>query len=143
AFWRYTAGPHVSVQSRVFGLTGSLQNQNGNAATLDDRDSQQIGGRSDVILLASGQTVEGGVYVRSTREDRLANSFSTLSPLLPVALEQFRKRATEDSYYLQDTWKRERWALTLGGRIMHANLPGQTVVSPRASLTWKPAAHWS
>ena len=143
AFWRYTPGPHTSVQSRVFGLTGSLRNQNRNAATLDDRDSQQIGGRSDVVYLAGAQTVEGGVYVRSTREDRLANSFSTLFPLRAVALETFRKRATEDSYYLQDTWKRERFSLTVGGRIMHANLPGQTVVSPRASLTWKPAAQWS
>ena len=43
--------------------------------------------------------------------------------------------------FVQDTWAAPggRASVTLGGRIDHASATGETVVLPRASLTWAPA----
>lgn len=66
----------------------------------------------------------------------------TLSYALKSKLDLESVRA---SGYVQNTWKwrsgddgRERWSLTAGVRTQHWTGNGQTVVSPRARITWQP-----
>jgi outer membrane cobalamin receptor len=143
AFWRFTPDPRLTTRLRVFALNGGLQNLNRNTAVLDDRDSRQIGFRYDAAYVTGAHQIEAGTYVRSTRERRYTNSFPASQPLIPRLLEDFARRATEDSYYLQDTWKHERFSLTAGGRVQHSGVGAQTAFQPRASMTWSPGSRWT
>lgn len=142
AYWRYTGGSHWWMQTRLFGLRNGLVNQNRNAALLDDRSANEVGGRSDISFMAGGHNVEAGVYVRSMRDNRLTNSFPA-AQAAPSPIEDYAARTTQDEYYLQDTWKHERFSLTFGGRMLHASVPGQAVATPRAAFTWSPADSWT
>jgi hypothetical protein len=141
AYWNYSPGSRLLAATKVFLLRTDYENTNINDLTLDERERTQFGIRNDVSFLAYGsQNIEAGLYVRSIDARKVTNFFPTSQPSVPVALESFDRRATEQAYYAQDTWNIERARLTLtaGGRVEHSGLTDDTVFSPRAALALAP-----
>ncbi len=138
AHWDYTAGPRFSSQTRFFGMYGEFINQNPDELTLLKGESYQWGVRSDINVLARPEhRIETGVYLRSLLG---AGSERSYSPLPFRLLADFDRRARQQGYYLQDTWssQRLRLALTGGARADQTSLTGETVVTPRAALSFAP-----
>lgn len=138
AHWDYTAGPRFSSQTRFFGMYGEFINQNPDELTLLKGESYQWGIRSDISFLARPEhRIETGVYLRSLLG---AGSERSYSPPPFRLLADFDRRARQQGYYLQDTWSSQRFrlALTGGARVDHTSLTGETVVTPRAALSFAP-----
>jgi outer membrane cobalamin receptor len=141
AHWDYNAGPRLSAQTRFFGMYGEFINQNPDELTLLKGESYQWGIRSDLNFLAHpAHRIEGGVYLRSVLG---AGSERSYAPPPFRLLADFDRRARQQGYYLQDTWSNQRFrlALTGGVRIDHTSLTDETVVTPRAALSFAPLEH--
>lgn len=135
AHYNYTPNSRLFTQTRVFGLRTSFTNMNPDGRILEDGLRTQAGIRSDInFLVRPSHRIEAGLYVRSLRGERLSERFQTSSGAVVTArnLESFARRATEQSYYAQDTYTNERLGLSLtgGGRIEHSGLTDETVFSP-------------
>ena len=146
AFWKYTPGPHLLAQTRVFGLRTSFGNTNTDSVDLEDKLRTQLGVRSDINILAHRRhRIEAGLYLRSMHGENVNNFFDLSNPAQPLRFGSFDRRATEQGYYAQDTLSLERLGLTLTGgvRIDHSGLVNETVASPRASFSMTPAKHWT
>jgi hypothetical protein len=143
AFWQYTPGAHSVLQARGFVVDDRGNDRNRNDALLDDTHRADAGFRIDFSAAAASQNVEAGTYVRFQRARRAANGFPAAQPLVATTLENYDERATEHSYYLQDTWRTRHTALTLGGRLDHSDLTGQSMASPRAAFTWGVGEDWT
>ena len=145
AHWSYTPGPRFFAQTRVFGLQSNFTNTNRDKVTLDDGLRTQFGARGDINFLARPEhRLEAGVYVRARHVERFSARFQAFQSVPLRDLESFDRRATEHSYYAQDTWSSEHLGLSVtgGARIEHSGLTSETLVSPRASLSFSFAAHW-
>jgi len=146
AFWKYTPGPLLLVQTRVFGLRTSFGNTNLDSVALEDRLRTQVGVRSDINILARRKhRVEAGLYVRSMHGENVNNFFDLPNPAQPIRFGSFDRRAIEQGYYAQDTFSLERLGLSLTGgvRVDHSALVDETVASPRASFSITPAKNWT
>jgi hypothetical protein len=146
AFWKYTPGPRLLAQTRVFGLRSEFGKRNRDDIALEDAPRTQLGVRSDINLLANrAHRVEAGLYVRSIHAEKVGNIFIFSDSPQPFRFESFDRRATEQGYYAQDTWSAEHLAISLtgGARIDHSGLTGETVASPRASFSIAPAKNWT
>jgi hypothetical protein len=142
-FWRFTPTPDFTLDTRGFDTEHVSSDLNRNLQTLDDSRRHQRGFRSDASYAAGRHTIEGGVYVRFLGARAFANTYAAPQPFLPLLLAGYNQSAEEDSYYLEDTWRAHRVALTAGGRLAHSDLTGQTVASPRAALAWTPGENWT
>jgi hypothetical protein len=146
AFWKYAPGPRLLAQTRIFGLRTEFGNRNRDDIALDDEPRTQLGVRSDINFLARrSHRVEAGLYVRAIHAEKVHVLFDFFNPSQTIRLESFDRRATEQSYYAQDTWSAERFGLSLtgGARIDHSRLTGETVASPRASFALTPSRNWT
>ena len=138
--WRYTAGPAFLLSARVFAQRNETTDWNRNGVVLDDSAVHQEGFRADATWWwRPTQKLDAGMYFRHIGKRKLTNG---LIPT-PLVLERYDETASEPSFYSQNTWKRERLALTLGGRIDHSGITGETLVSPRGSFTWSPFNGWN
>jgi outer membrane cobalamin receptor len=145
AHWNYTPGPRLFTQTRVFFLRTNYADTNPDNLNLEDGRRTQVGFRSDISFLARpAHRVEAGVYVRSLRASQLSRRFLFFEPLRPLNTDAFDHRAVEQSYYLQDTWSSESLGLSLtgGGRVEHNGLTGETLFSPRASMSLALGGDW-
>jgi outer membrane cobalamin receptor len=146
AFWDYTPNARLLVQTRIFLTRANFKHTNGSTSILQDESRTQIGARSDLnFLVRPAHRIESGVYVRSFGARQNVNFFAFPLPGTQVNLANFDRRATEESYYLQDTYTNQRhdFSLTGGVRIDHFGLTSQTLVSPRAALAFKPGEGWT
>jgi outer membrane receptor for ferrienterochelin and colicin len=143
AYWRYTPGAHLWIEARGFTVGDGARNQNRNDALLDNTLREQSGFRIDVTGASGAQTWEGGVYVRFLRFRRQANGYTAARPTAAEILEDVNQRAAEDSYWVQDTWKRKHVSITVGGRAAHSDLTGETLGMPRAALSYSPSEAWT
>ena len=84
--------------------------------------------------------LEGGLEARWLREDVLSRRFDP-RPEGPRVREDYLRDGWLSGAFVQDTWAAPggRASVTLGGRVDHWGATGETVVLPRASLTWAPA----
>ncbi len=126
--WNYNPGARLSVQTQVFTLSGSFEDENPDELVLQDGTRAETGLRSDLKLLAHpDHRVETGIYVRSVQGDRFKIAILTLPEPQIIPLVSFDRRAVQQGYYLQDTWSsaRLRFALTGGIRIDHTGLTGE------------------
>lgn len=137
AFWNYNAGPRFTAQNRFFGLFGEFINENPAELTLLKGESYQWGLRSDLgFQVLPDHRIETGVYLRRLQgrgaERLYAPTFRQLA--------SFDERASQQGYYAQDTWSSNRLklALTGGARFDHTSLTGETVITPRAALSFAP-----
>ncbi|HJQ70640.1 MAG TPA: TonB-dependent receptor [Blastocatellia bacterium] len=138
AHWNYNAGSRLLADARAFLLRTDYKTTNVDDLTLDERERTQFGLRGDASFLAFGsQNIEAGLYVRSIHARKLTNFLRASQPLAPLSLEAFNRSATEQAYYAQDTLgiERARLTLTAGVRLDHSGLTGETLFSPRASLS--------
>ena len=145
AHWNYAPSSHLFAQTRLFYLDTSYKNTNQEDRALDDRLRTQLGVRHDVSFIAPrSQRIEAGLYARHVNAEKLTNFFQASQPMTARTLESFNRRATEQSYYLQDTLSSERLKLSLtgGGRIEHSDLTDETLFSPRAAFTFAPGSDW-
>jgi len=143
AHWNYTPSARLFTQTRVFGLRTDFTNTNRDESILDDGQRTQFGVRHDINYLARpSHRIEAGLYVRSIRAERFDERFDFFQPERDVLT--FSERATEQGYYVQDTYTNERLGLSLtgGGRIEHSGLTGETLLSPRAALGLAPGSNW-
>jgi TonB dependent receptor-like, beta-barrel/Carboxypeptidase regulatory-like domain/TonB-dependent Receptor Plug Domain len=139
--WNYSSGSRLDVQTRLFGLRGSFDNENPTGLSLQSGQVTQWGVRSDFSLLAHPQQrIEGGTYLRALQGEGLEGRFSPSDPRQFVTQARFDRQAIQQGYYVQDTWTRVTWglALTAGVRIDRTALTGQTVVTPRAAVSFAP-----
>ena len=146
AFWKYTPGPRLLAQTRIFGLRTGFGNRNLNDIALDDVPRTQVGVRSDISFLArSAHRLEAGLYVRSIHAEKVTRLFDFFNPSQTILFNSFDRHATEQGYYAQDTWSAERLGLSLTGgvRVDHSGLTGETRASPRASFSLTPSKRWT
>ena len=142
--WSYTPNPHLFWQTRVFGLRTRFKNTNRDNTILEDGHRTQVGVRSDVnFQVRSTNRIEAGVYFRSLSVNNFTQFFDFFFGTLRD-FGSFNQRATETSFYGQDTWTNERLglALTGGTRVEHSGVTGQTLISPRAALGWAVDKNW-
>jgi outer membrane receptor protein involved in Fe transport len=124
-------------QTRLFGLGGHFINRNPDDLTLLKGEHKQTGLRSDFNYIVDGShQVEGGLYVRRVQGRGSERRYSPV----PASLFEFARHANQQGYYLQDTWRQNGLALSLtgGARIDHLGITGETVVTPRAALSFAP-----
>ena len=141
AFWRYTPGSHLFLETKVFGLREDSKDTNRNDALLDRTKHTEEGFRADLGYAAGSQKIDAGVYTSFTRAKKLAIGYPVAGP--PNSLEDFDRTAAQQSYYLQDTWRKARTALTVGGRVAHSDLTAQTIVMPRVAFTLAVHENWT
>lgn len=130
-------------QTRFFVQKTNFENVNRDEQILNDGDRTQFGVRSDVSLqLFHLNRLEAGLYIRSLHVNSLSRRFSFAN--VPFDFGSFDQNGTEQSYYAQDTWRKEGWRLQLTGglRVEHSEITGQTLNSPRASFTWSINDNW-
>ncbi|HKO97463.1 MAG TPA: TonB-dependent receptor [Pyrinomonadaceae bacterium] len=142
AHWSYTPNSKFFFQTRFFGLRSEYLNENLNEITLLDGERTQYGVRSDANFTSGGHRLQAGLYVRSLR----VNNFNQVFVFFPdpVNIGSFNRRGTEQAYYAQDTWSSEKYRLSLtgGGRLERGSMTGETLVSPRGSMSWSPVKDW-
>jgi len=141
--WSYTLDPHLFLQTRVFGLRTTFENTNKDDAFLEKGNRSQYGVRSDVAFLThNAHRLEAGLYVRSLQADSLSQRLFFFGGLLDFG--SYKERGTEQGYYAQDTWTSEKLGVSLtgGGRVEHSGITGETVFSPRGSVTWSVNEDW-
>lgn len=141
ARWNYTAGPRLALQTRVFNLRGDFINENPGGVNLQEGGLSQTGVRADVDFLAHPEhRIEAGIYLRRIAGDGLERIFSSGQPPSLFTLAKFDRRSDQQGYYFQDTWSSKLLHLNLtgGARIDHYGLTDQTVVTPRAALSFAP-----
>jgi len=144
AHWSYTPNPQLFWQTRFFGLRTNFRNTNNADIKLLDGKRTQYGVRSDVNFnVANGHRIEAGVYLRSLSEKNTSENFNFLTAALQSFI-QLNRQGTEESFYAQDTWTKERLGLSLtgGGRVEHSSSTGETLFSPRGSLSWAIGNDW-
>ncbi len=137
ASWNYNAGAKFSAQNRFFGMFGEFINQNPAELTLLKGESYQWGLRSDLsFLLHPAHRMETGVYLRPVQGRGVERRYEPQF----IQIADFDRRGNQQGYYAQDTWSSNRLklALTGGARFDHASLTGETVVTPRAALSFAP-----
>ena len=137
--WRRAAG------TLALGGTGFLLRETGDNRDTDgferySSESRQAGFQADASWRRGAHRLEGGLEARWIREDVLSRRFDP-RPEGPRVLEDYLRDGWLSAAFVQDTWAAPggRVSLTLGGRIDHWGATGETVVLPRASLTWTPA----
>ncbi|MGH9880712.1 MAG: TonB-dependent receptor plug domain-containing protein, partial [Pyrinomonadaceae bacterium] len=83
------------------------------------------------------------LYLRSRRAENFSQRFFDVA--FPFDVGGFNQSATDQAYYVQDTWRNERarLALTGGMRVEHSDLADQTLVSPRGALGWSVNKDWA
>jgi hypothetical protein len=138
AHWNYSGGQRFSAQTRFFGLFADFDNANVSGLQLQNGQIRQGGVRSDISMMAHAEhRIEAGIYLRLLRGSGTERRYSLPAP---ITLSNFDRNGNQQGYYLQDTWssKRFAFALTGGARIDHFELSGETVVTPRAALSFAP-----
>ncbi|MDX6611535.1 MAG: hypothetical protein QOD75_721 [Blastocatellia bacterium] len=141
--WSYTPDPHLFLQTRVFELRTTFRNINRDNAFLEDGNRSQYGVRSDVAFLThNSHRIEAGLYVRSLQADSLSQRLFFFGGVLDFG--SYKERGTEQGYYAQDTWTSDKLGVSLtgGGRVEHSGITGETVFSPRGSVTWSVNEDW-
>jgi hypothetical protein len=138
AHWNYSGGHRFSAQTRFFGLFADFDNANVTGLPLQHGQVRQAGVRSDISATAHAEhRIEAGIYLSFLRGSGMERRYSQPAP---ITLSNYDRRGNQQGYYLQDTWssKRFAFALTGGARIDHFELSGETVVTPRAALSFAP-----
>ncbi len=144
AYWSYTPNPRLLWQTRFFGLRTNFKNTNNQDLNILDGKRTQYGARSDVnFTTQSRHRIETGVYIRSLKE-RSVSEFLNFSTGKLDIFNLLNHQGTEASFYAQDTWTNESLGLSLtgGGRVEHSSSTGETLFSPRGSLTWAIDDDW-
>ncbi len=133
--WRRAAG------TLAVGGTGFLIRETG-----DNRDTdgfqrfsavaEQAGFQADAAWSRGAHRLEGGLEARLVREDVRSRRAGPKAG--PLVLEDYDRDGGLAGAFVQDTWAASggRASVTLGGRIDRWGATGETVVLPRASLTW-------
>ncbi|MFN2576931.1 MAG: TonB-dependent receptor domain-containing protein [Pyrinomonadaceae bacterium] len=141
--WSFTRDSHLFWQTRVFGLRTTFKNTNRRDEPLQNERRTQLGVRSDVNYQIKRNRIESGLYLRRLNVDSVNQSFNFFET---TAFDEgsFKRKGTEQAYYLQDTWNEEkrRLSLTGGVRLDHSGLTRETKLSPRVSFAWSPNAEW-
>lgn len=135
--WNHTPNPRTYWQTRVFGVRTTFKNVNRDEAVLDEGNRTQYGFRSDISFQVHSQhRVEVGAYLRSIGINSLTQQFFFSGGLFDS--RSFEHRGGEAAFYVQDTWTREDigLSLTVGSRVEHSGITGQTLFSPRAAIGW-------
>jgi outer membrane cobalamin receptor len=143
AHWSFAPNPRVLWQTRFFAQKTNFKNVNRDELILNDGARSQFGIRSDVsFALPRSNRLEVGLYVRALDVNSLSQRFSFAN--VPFDFGSFDQNGTEQAYYAQDTWSKERWRLQFTGglRVEHSEITSQTLNSPRASLAWSINEHW-
>jgi hypothetical protein len=137
--WRRASG------ALALGGTGFLLRETGDNRDTDgferySSETQQAGFQADAAWRRGAHRLEGGLEARWLREDVLSRRFDP-RPEGPRVLENYLRDGWLSGAFVQDTWAAPggRASVTLGGRVDHWGATGETVVLPRASLTWTPA----
>jgi len=137
ANWDYDSGSSLTFRHRFFGLSGQFINRNHDENPLLEGKNPQWGVRSDIAFsISPDHRLETGIYLRIMQGKRSEKEYLP-EPRVQV---DFDRRASQQGYYLQDTWSnsRLRTALTVGARIDHTSMTGETIVTPRAALSFSP-----
>jgi hypothetical protein len=141
--WSFTRDPHLFWQTRVFGLRTTFKNTNRSDKSLQDETRTQFGVRSDINYQVRKNRIETGLYVRRLNVDSFNQQFDFFGT---TAFDEgtFKRSASEESFYLQDTWNDEQRRVSLSGgvRVEHSGVTHETRFSPRASFAWSPDEKW-
>ena len=141
--WSFTRDPRLFWQTRVFGLRTTFRNINRADQPLQDEHRTQFGVRSDVNYQVKKNRIETGLYIRRLNVDSLSQQFDFFGT---TAFDEgtFKHSATEQGYYLQDTWGDEKRRLNLTGglRVEHSGATAETKIAPRASFAWAIDDKW-
>jgi hypothetical protein len=141
--WSFTHDPHLFFQTRVFGLRTSFENTNRLDKALEDGHRTQFGIRSDVNYQVGQNRIEAGLYLRRLNVDSFSQQFDFFGGSTFVTTN-FKRRGTEQAYYIQDDWRSERQgiALTGGLRVEHSSVTRETKLSPRGAFAWSIDEKW-
>lgn len=144
AHWSYTPNPKLFWQTRVFGLQTNFTNTNNEDFKILDGKRTQYGARSDLnFTTRNSHRIETGVYFRSLKEKSISEFLNFFTGRLDT-FNLLNHQGTEASFYAQDTWTSERLGLSVtgGGRVEHSSSTGETLFSPRGSLSWAIGEEW-
>ncbi len=136
-YWTATPNPHLFVQTRVFGLRSTFNNDNRSNDRLEDGNRSQFGVRLDVNYHRNANHVDSGLYIRRLSVNSATTFFDFVNGL-PVNSLSFERSRVEQGYYVQDTWTSSGhgFSLTGGLRVEHSGVTNETVASPRGSFVW-------
>ncbi len=132
--WRYAPSPRTSVSVSAFFTRETGVNRNLQSEGLLDSESNQAGGRLDLIRgVGDAHTLQAGLLARRL-DGRVAD---TTYPRSGPALNRdvFDRSQWQSGTYLQDTWRSPsgRLTLTAGMRSDQSTALDRTVVLPRLS----------
>lgn len=136
--WNYTAGPRFAAQTKFFNILTDYTNADVDHRPLQEGKVLHRGVRSDLnFTFHPDHRMEGGIYLREVRG---SGNEITYRSNPPVSLSNYDRSSNQQGYYLQDTWSNKRLALALtaGARIDRFGLTDETVVMPRAALSFAP-----
>jgi hypothetical protein len=141
--WNFTPQPNLFLQTRVFVSRTTFKNTNRDDRPILDEHRSQVGVRSDLSYQIRKHRLETGLYIRRLNVDSFAQEFDFFGTSTFDA-GSFNRSGTEQSYYLQDTWRDERSRISLNGglRVDHSSATRDTTFSPRASLGWSIDEKW-
>jgi outer membrane cobalamin receptor len=145
AFWSFASTAQLLAQAKIYTVVSQSNDKNLYGGLLDRSGTTETGGRADVSYqVLPSQQLDSGVYISNLEGHQTSNSFQALRPTVPSGiLVNYGQSTSEESFYLQDTWQANQFALTGGGRVEHSGLTAQTVVLPQGALTYHLADSWT
>jgi hypothetical protein len=137
--WRYTPGPRLFTQIRLFSVGNTYRERNLDGFSLTDNAHRGEGIRADATFqLSPRHLVHAGVYAQSGRQRTRTTYFT--SPAQATELGAFSAGRSEISVYAEDRWTPGRLTATAGVRVDRVG--GETLVSPRFRLALPIGSGW-
>ena len=139
-YWRFTPGPRVFTQVRLFGDGGTYRERNSDGVWLTDAERRATGIRADAaVQVSSRHLAHVGVVVQSAHEQAETTRFTSgAAAPQPGAFSGSR---TETSWYAEDHWSPAgRLTATAGVRVDW--IGGETLVSPRLRAALSLGGGW-
>jgi hypothetical protein len=136
AEWRWLPSARSVLKTRAYLDRETGVRRNRLAEPLDDVNARHTGYRSDLSLgLGSTHRLETGLFARRLNEAGHEQRFESRTQSFET-LHDYQRATWQPSAYLQDTWTpNDRLSLTVGGRVDHLALTGETSWLPRAAVS--------
>lgn len=137
--WRWTPGPTLFWESRIYITREAFANRNKDSDVLDRGSYLEPAVRSDISWQAAAEhRLESGFLSRRITSNVLDRRYNyTLRQF--TDFDNARGRYWQHAAYIQDRWEIGDSGVTaiVGMRLDVTGLTGQTLIHPRASLEWR------
>jgi len=145
AAWKYTPDAKLMARANLFGIGGQSKDINYEGGVLDSSGNTSSGLRGDISYQAlPDHLLEVGTYIQNVQGHSVSNEFNAQSDTVPVkTLASYGLNRSEESFYLQDTWRNSHVILTGGTRVEHSGLTGQLIGMPQGAITWLTGRKWT